>query len=180
MKMKRTQLLAFLLPAAIALLQSCDDPRTAKKYNQETTVDIMGLNFIGKFAEAGHTEIQAAHVAENVSKNPRVLDFAKMMIRDHTAAGLKLNNLKNWALVGGEFPVSQQHKLLIDSLSKLSGAAFDKAYMQEMVSSHEQAVGLVREETKNRADHVQDFARNVLPTIEMHLDSAKSILSGLR
>ncbi|MBS1531100.1 MAG: DUF4142 domain-containing protein [Bacteroidetes bacterium] len=178
MKTKSKLLIAALIP--LLYLTSCDDPKTAAKYNEETTVDAMGLHFISNAAEGGQTEIAAAKVAAQVSKNPKVVDFANMMITDHTAAGEKLHKLMDVELVKDSFPVSDEHQELIDSLAKLSGDTFDKAYMQFMVDSHQEAVDLFDEAKENRATHVQTFAKETLPTVEHHLEDAKNILASLK
>jgi len=176
----KTRVLILLLLPLLYLMQSCDDPKTAHKYDNETTVDVMGLNFIGSAAEAGHTEIRAAKIAVKVSTNPRVLSFAKMMIHDHTLAGEKLDNLKTRELISGPFASTEAHQEMVDTLGKLSGTDFDKAYINWMVWSHEKAVSLFREGAENRDNAVQNYALQTLPTIKMHLDSAKNILASLK
>ncbi|HWD88287.1 MAG TPA: DUF4142 domain-containing protein [Mucilaginibacter sp.] len=178
MKTKSKLLIAALIP--LLYLTSCDDPKTANKYNMETTVDAMGLDFISNAAEAGHAEIAAAKVATQVSKNQKVVDFANMMISDHTAAGEKLHKVMDIELVKGPYPVSDEHKELIDSLSKLTGDTFDKAYMKFMVDSHQEAVELFEGGTEVRMTHVQTFAKETLPTVEHHLEDAKNILASLK
>lgn len=176
----KTRALFLLLLPMLYLMQSCDDPKNANKIDNETTVDVMGLHFISTAEEAGHTEIAAAKVAVNNSKNQQVVDFAKMMISDHTAAGEKLDHLKDVELVRGKFPINEEHQELIDSLAKLSGNDFDKAYMQFMVDSHWDALYLFKEGSDNRAPHVQSFAEETLPTVEKHFESAKNILASLK
>jgi len=176
----KTRVLILLLLPMLYVMQSCDDPKNANKIDNETTVDVMGLNFISNAEEAGHAEIEAAKVAVNNSKNQQVVDFAKMMIADHTAAGEKLNGLKANELVRGQFPVNEEHQELIDTLAKLSGGDFDKAYMKFMVLSHQEAVSLFEEGSENRSNRVQDFAKATKPTVEKHLESAKNILASLK
>jgi len=177
--MKKTILLVLLLPL-FWFSQSCDDPKNANKFNNETTVDVMGLHFITTASEAGHTEIKASTVAEGISQNPRIIAFAKMMITDHTAAGAKLDKLKAGELVHEPYTLNEDHVKMIDSLSRLSGSSFDKAYMQVMVNDHENAVDLFKEGGENRNGAVRSYAAETLPVIEMHLDSAKAILASLK
>jgi putative membrane protein len=178
-KMKKLILSALLVPL-LWLSQSCDDPKTANKNAAETTVDAMGLDFITTASEAGHAEIRASTVAENVSKNPRVIAFAKMMVADHSAAGAKLDKLKADELVQQPNEINADHVKMIDSLSKLTGGDFDKAYMQMMVNDHKDAVNVFDEGRENRAEAVKSYAEKTLPTIEMHLDSAKAVLASLK
>jgi putative membrane protein len=90
---------------------------------------------------AGQLDIEAAKQALEKSKNKEVRDFAQDMVRDHTevnkqalALVTKLNvkpkdNDTSRAL-------TQQAKAKHDELSKLNGAAFDKAYVANEVAYH--------------------------------------------
>jgi len=58
----------------------------------------------------------------------------------------------------------------MDKLSKLSGASFDRAYMQTMAAGHRQALSDFRMETKMGSDaDVKGWAAKTLPTIEEHI-----------
>ena len=177
--MKTKLLLALLLPA-LYVMSSCDDPKKANNYNQETTVNQSSLNFINTAIDGGRTEVKLANVAAHVSQNPRILRFAKMMITDHTKGIEELKALRKKELINPKDMLSQEHRRLVDSLSKLSGTDFDKAYMHVMVADHKETVDMFREETQEREASVQAFARKTLPTIEMHLDSAKAIDATLK
>jgi len=177
--MKTKFLLALLVPA-FYVVTSCDDPKKANNFNQETTVDQSSLDFINTAIDGGRTEVKLSAAAARISQNPRIVRFAKMMITDHTKGIEQLKVLRKKELINPKDLLSQDHRELIDSLSKLSGTDFDKAYMHVMVADHEKTVDLVREETNEREPSVQSLARNMLPTIEMHLDSAKAIAGSLK
>jgi len=176
----KTKLLLALLVPALYVVSSCDDPKKANNFNQETTVNQSSLDFINSALDGGRTEVKLANVATHTSQNPRIVRFAKMMITDHTKGIEELKALRKKELINPHDALSQEHRKLIDSLSKLSGTDFDKAYMHVMVANHEKTVDLFKEETNEREPSVQTLARKTLPTIEMHLDSAKAIAATLR
>src|ERR1700761_7538437 len=165
----KTKLLLALLVPALYVVSSCDDPKKANNYNQETTVNQSGFNFIKAAIDGGRTEVKLSTAAARISQNPRIVHFAKMMITDHTKGIEELKEIRKKELVNPNDALSSEHKELIDSLSKLSGADFDKAYMSVMVADHKETVDLFKEETQDRAAAIQSFARKTLPTIEMHL-----------
>jgi len=177
--MKSKLLLVLLIPA-LYVISSCDDVKKAKNYNQETTVDQSSLNFINMALDGGRTEIKLANAAERISQNPRIIGFAKMMVSDHTKGIEELKKLRKKELINPDDALSTEHRKLIDSISKLSGIDFDKAYMHQMVIDHEKTAELFKEETQDRVASVQTFARKTLPTIQMHLDSAKAIDRALK
>ena len=161
-------------------VQACDDNQKAKNYNNRTLVDDQGLDFIKSGHEAGLTELKAASVAQSISKNSRVLGFAKMMMTEHSQMGNDLSMLAKNRMVSLDNTLSEDHQKAIDSLKKQTGAAFDKAYINMTVNGHTKVAALFEANTSNKSGYVQDFARKYLPTIQKHLDSAKAIQASLK
>jgi len=63
-----------------------------------------------------------------------------------------------------------------DHLSTLSGAAFDKAYMDYMVTDHENAVALFWKEASGDKDaDTKDWASKTLSTLQEHLAKAREV-----
>jgi putative membrane protein len=134
-------------------------------------------SFMKNAAEAGHTEINASKVALEKNRSPAVKDFAETMVGDHTTAADGLAQLaasKNFKLPDGP---STMQKAKIAVLSKLDGATFDKQYAKTIgISAHEDAVKLFKDAAANATDpEVKQFAAKTLPTLEHHLEMAKSL-----
>src|SRR5260370_41256193 len=90
---------------------------------------------------AGNIDIAAGQQALKKSKNKEVRAFAQDMIRDHKAVNDKaLALVKKLKVTPESNSTSQGLKMEADAklaeLSKLSGAAFDKAYAQNEVKYH--------------------------------------------
>jgi putative membrane protein len=176
--MKKIIPLCLLLSAAITI-QSCEQNQPAKNYNGKTEVDQDGIDFIKRATESGLTEIKASALAQNMSKNPRVISLAKMMIADHTQTGQEITKVAKDKLVDQSENISVEHKKTIDSLTKLTGG-FDKAYADMMVKDHEQAVILFEAASKDRIAEVQNVAKSILPKLKMHLNSARDLAASLK
>jgi putative membrane protein len=76
--------------------------------------------------------------------------------------------------------LSTEHKALRDKLARLSGAEFDKQYMQAMVKDHAKSVELFEKQAfiSNEGDsQLKEYASKNLPLIKEHYEKAKS-LSG--
>ena len=68
-----------------------------------------------------------------------------------------------------------KQKKLHDRLSKLSGAEFDRTYVDEMVKDHRKDVKeFQREADKAKDPDVKSWASKTLPTLQDHLTNAKS------
>jgi len=97
---------------------------------------------------ADNIDIRYAHLALAISTNPTIREFAKTMIRDHTAVNdqalallAKLNaapedNFLSKALLEGA-------DKLVDEMSALRGAAFDKRYAENELAYHKAVNDLV-------------------------------------
>ena len=90
---------------------------------------------------AGQIDIEAAHQALKKSKNKEVVAFAQNMVRDHKAVNEKALSLVKKLKVTPEDndtskSLSQQAAQKRAELAKLSGSAFDKAYIDNEVAYH--------------------------------------------
>ena len=76
--------------------------------------------------------------------------------------------------------VDAKDKATHDRFAKLSGAAFDRAYIQHMVAGHRKAVAAFKKESTSGKDpDVKAWATKTLPTIEDHLKTAQDIAKNV-
>jgi len=149
-------------------------------------------SFINRAMEMNQAEIELGRLAQNKSQNPQVKQYAEMMIQDHTQALDKLRSAAGTSQ--GQVQLNSKDQQLHDRLSKLSGAQFDTQYMNAMVKDHKEAVQLFQREStggsssgtsqrqKPGADTNTDaaIAREMLPSLQRHLDQAEMIQRGLQ
>lgn len=93
-------------------------------------------------------DIRYAHLALALSENPGVRDFAQTMIRDHEAVNAGVASLAaKLGVTAQDNPMSRS--LLagaakkVEELSRLRGAAFDRAYTKNELAYHESVNGAV-------------------------------------
>lgn len=136
-----------------------------------------GDSFVSKAIEINSAEVELGKLAAKKAQNTRVKTFANMMVKDHSAALTKLQKLHS----GGKVAMSAEHKDLQTKLDGLSGAQFDREYMDAMVMGHRAAVTLFEQETGStgHASATSDAARDLLPTIKHHLEEAQDIQKSL-
>ncbi|THU34831.1 DUF4142 domain-containing protein [Niastella caeni] len=152
------------------------DPATSP----QGTVDDKTRTFINDAALGGMAEVEISKLANDRAMNPRVKNFAEMMVRDHSAANDDLKTIASKKNVTLPSDLGK-HKDHLEDLSKKNGAAFDKAYMKMMVDDHQDVVDEFEKTAQNGTDpDVKTFASQKLPTLRMHLDSAKAINKSLK
>jgi putative membrane protein len=115
-------------------------------------------------------------VAQEKAASPDVKQFGERMVSDHTKAADQLKQVAEKEGVTLPDELNAKDAATQARLEKLSGEAFDRAYMRDMVKDHTQDVAEFRNEDKNGKDpNVKDFASQTVPTLEDHLKEAKSI-----
>ena len=97
---------------------------------------------------ADNIDIQYAHLALALSTNPDIHEFARTMIRDHEAVNEQaLALLEKLGAEAQDNFLSQKliadSKSIIDNLTQLRGAEFDKAYADNELGYHKAVNELV-------------------------------------
>ncbi len=133
-------------------------------------------NFMVKAAQGGMAEVELGQLAEQNAQNADVKAFAQRMVTDHSKANDQLKQLA--AQEGVSLPTSLDAKdqATKDKLSKLQGAAFDKAYMHDMVMDHKKDVAEFKHESAAaKTPALRDWAKDTTPTLESHLQEAEKL-----
>ncbi len=162
--MKRFGLLSLALATAVTV--ACNgNARTDRASNDtNSTIGTSGAaernsgvsrgdeNFVRDMLMDGNAEIELGKMAEQKATSPEVKRFAQMMVSDHTQAAAQLKQIAATYNIQPDSKLDDKHQDLMNKLSKLSGADFDREYMSAMVDNHQDAVDSLEK-------HV-DIARN--------------------
>jgi putative membrane protein len=108
--------------------------------------------FLATAAQADVNEIKLSELAEEKGTNPDVKAFAKKMVTEHKAMSASMKPFADeWGLTAPDGP-DADHQKEWDKLNGMSGADFDKEYMDQMVSDHAKALDLFTSEAKDSKD----------------------------
>lgn len=130
--------------------------------------------WVHEAAIGGMTEVELGKLAASQAESSDVKQFGQRMVDDHSKANNDLSALAQQKNIKLPETLDAPHKAIRDRLAKLSGAAFDKAYMQDMVKDHTKDVASFGREAKSGKDEdVKGFASRTLPTLEEHLKMAR-------
>ncbi len=152
------------------------EPAKPPTDKSDTVVTSGDLDFMNSAAPGSLAEVELGKLAVGKSPNPEVKAFAQKMIDDHSKAVEELKQLAAQKKVMLPPDVRPAHKQLMEKLSKLSGADFDKEYVKAMVEDHEKDVAAFENASKTGADaDVKAFAAKTLPTLKMHLEMIKGM-----
>lgn len=138
-------------------------------------------DFVMKASAAGLAEVNLSELAARLGNNPAVKEFAQRMIVDHGKANKELLALANTKGFTPAKKMDAKHQEMLGKLSKMEGAAFDRAYMEGMVKDHEEAVKLFETQSKEGQDKaLKGWAGEKLPTLKMHLKMAKDVANTVK
>ena len=164
--------LTFFFSAALLLNQA----------NAQQTPKLSDAEVASVAVTANQIDIDYAELARKKSKDADVLQFAQTMANDHKAVIAQAAALvKKLGVTPKDNAVSQQ--LLAEAaktrkaLSAKSGAAFNKAYIDNEVAYHTAVIaaveGLLIPETEN--EELKALLQKVLPALKAHLGHAQML-----
>jgi len=134
--------------------------------------------FVPTAASSSAFEIQSSRLALQRSRDPEVRRFAQQMIRDHNMATRRMVSAVRASGMSPPPPgLNAKHQAIVEDVR--TAADFDAAYIGAQISAHQEAVALFSNYASNGDDvQVVAFAKDTLPTLQMHLDHAQTLNGG--
>jgi putative membrane protein len=167
--MKFVPVIAMAIFAGAALAQGPSDPQIAHIV-----------------VTANQIDIDAGKLAQSKSKNKEVQAFAKQMVTDHGAVNKQAGALaKKLGVKPEDNDTSKSLKKgaaeNMANLKKLSGAKFNRAYVDHEVAYHQQVLDAIDKVLIPSAQNAElkGLIEKVRPAIQAHLDHAKHIQASL-
>jgi putative membrane protein len=137
--------------------------------------------FVKEAAAGGMAEVEMGKLAQEKAGNDQVKQFGSRMVQDHSKANDELKQVAGATSV--ELPAGPDAKAQAEmkKMQSLSGAAFDKHYMDHMVADHKQDIAAFEKEAKSGKDpEVKAFAEKTLPTLKEHLQLAQQAQAAVK
>jgi len=132
--------------------------------------------FMDKAALGNMAEVDLGKLAEQNAQSQEVKSFGERMVTDHTKADDQLKQVAAEQGVTLPAGLNSEFEATRARLAKLQGAAFDKAYMKDMVTDHKKDVAEFERESKMADDPaLKNWASQTLPTLQSHLQEAEKI-----
>ncbi len=126
-----------------------------------------------KAAQGGMAEVELGNVAKDHASSDAAKMFGQHMVDDHSKANDELKALAGQKKVTLPIAVDPKDKAIMDKLSAMSGAAFDKAYIRDMIADHKKDIAEFQKEANSGKDpEVKSWAAKTLPTLQSHLQMA--------
>jgi putative membrane protein len=131
-------------------------------------------------AQGGMAEVKLGQLAQEKAQNEAVRKFGQRMVDDHTKSNHELKEAAIKERISLPKDIDKKDQAIYDTLAKLSGAEFDKAYVQDMVKDHQDDIAEFGTEARTgQRDAIKTFAADSLPTLKDHLRAAKEMRLSL-
>jgi putative membrane protein len=141
-----------------------------------SAVDHADSKFVKEAAAGGMEEVELGKLAVAKASDPEVKNFGQRMVDDHSKANDQLSQLAAQKGIDLKAGMTMMDKHDSAKLAKLSGSAFDKAYMDMMVKDHKKDVAEFEHASKSAKDpDVKSWASTTLPTLQDHWKMAKDV-----
>ncbi len=152
-----------------------EDVRT--EVNDLVTMDTMDdATFLSTAASSSMMEMELSNMALQRATDPKVKEFAQMIITDHQQASQDLKAAASQVNVTVNDAIMPMHQEKITELRDYTGDGFDEKYMDMMEAAHKDDISMFEAKSQNATETaVRDFAMKLLPSLRSHYEMATNI-----
>jgi putative membrane protein len=145
------------------------------------TVASVDKMFIMAAAQGNMAEVMTSQLALKKSRNNNVRMIAEMLIKEHSQAQRDLRPVAQSAGVRMPRQPNPEQRAMYRMLSRLNGAAFDRAFMAGQVKSHLATISLFQTEYRTGRDkEATDYAAEYLPAVQNHTSMIVEVAKSVR
>ncbi|MEH1770688.1 MAG: DUF4142 domain-containing protein [Nostoc sp.] len=165
------------IPSAVPVQATeSPSPTTSPTSSGQNNLSSSDRKFVTNAAQDGLAEVQLGKLALQRGTSDAVKQFGQRMVQDHTQVNNQLKQLATQKSVTLPTTIGRTNQLALRRLSALSGAKFDRLYINEMLQGHEKDVSAFQNEAQKGQDpDVKAFAAQALPTLQEHLQQVRAI-----
>jgi len=181
--MRTTWIKGSLLATALCgagLLFELSGPLAAQNSGDSNTTSTADTRFAREAAMGGMMEVELGKIAVQKSSNDKVKQFGQRMTDDHSKAGDELKGIAAKDNITLPTELDARHRAMIDRYANMSGTAFDRAYMGDMVRDHQTDIADFQKEANSGTNaDLKSWATITLPTLREHLRIARETDNSL-
>ena len=129
--------------------------------------------------EGNLMEIAAGRMAITRGSTPAIRQFGEELVKDHSTADGELVTLA--AKLNVVLPSAAAPEDGLDELGRLTGRAFDRAFVKMMVDDHDKALAMVRDaQPRVKNGQLSVYLEKLLPVLEKHRSTAVALNQGFQ
>ena len=144
----------------------------------QAKTDKAAQTFMTKAIQGNLAEVSIGQLAQKQAESQEVRSYGQQLVTDHSAAGQRATAVASQMGMTPPSEPSKKQQSDAAKMAKMSGAAFDRAFVQHMVADHRKEIAEHRKAAKMKNDMAASYATEALPTLEKHLEMAQALNKG--
>lgn len=140
---------------------------------------LSAADYVSEAARGDMYEIQSSQLALSNASSAQVKQFAQTMVSDHTTTTSMLKQaIQGGAVAGATLPQSLDPRRagMVTQLRALKGADFDREYLRQQLTAHEEALALHQGYAQDGGNGtLKGFAAQTAPRVAQHLQMVQSM-----
>ena len=162
---------------------SGSDPASASKMQGSAMagkVSAADTKFAKEAASGGLLEVELGRLATQKATSDKVKTFGQRMADDHGKANDELKAIASKDGITLPTQMDAKDRATVNKLSNMSGEAFERAYMRDMVADHQHDLAAFQKESTSGSNmDLKNWAATTMPTLQEHLRLAKDAEASL-
>ena len=131
--------------------------------------------FIDQLAMAGQAEVANGEIAAK-SENSAIADFGKQMVQEHGEMNQELVALAKQKGVEPPTSASLTDQAKGAVMSVMPGATFDKQYVSQQLSDHQETLALLEKQASSGGDpDLKALATKAIPVVQKHITELEAL-----
>lgn len=132
--------------------------------------------FLANAAFGGRAEVAGGEMAMDRGFSPAVREYGRWMMTDHSFADRLLRRHTAGAGMRAPLGMAPWQFQEMEWLSQFRGPEFDRRYLIVQVRDHMRIMAVFFDEARfGRVPALADYAREMLPVLEQHLNEARAL-----
>ena len=140
-----------------------------------TTAALGDTTYIGQALRANFLEVGLGRLAESRAADSTVEEFGRLMISEHSFMNESWKTLAVLNRMDTDEDLGPAGEQSVERLEDLDDAAFDQAYMTEMIQRHEQDLAAFQRMAAARSPKVRQLADTGVSNSREHLALARQV-----
>jgi putative membrane protein len=134
--------------------------------------------FITKAIQGDNSELELGRLAATKAESQGVRDYGNMLAADHEKAKEQALRIARGLGITPPREPMEKAKAERDKLERLSGRKFDEEFLRYMIDDHRDDIKDFREQADAGHHEVSRMAKDQLPTLQKHLDTAEHLMQS--
>lgn len=177
--MRMRNLVLGMCMSSVVLFAACD--KEDDDTDNGKSVNTTDQQFTMMASMGNQAEIETGQLAATKGTNALVKAYGQQMVMDHTPVAPELDSIASSLGLSSPDTLDAEHKALKQTLTTLTGKAFDTTYISSQVRDHQKMIALFEQETASGQNtRLKNFAAKHLPHLRMHLAKADSIRNVIK